>query len=171
MTRPILVCVCVLASLAGRCGAEAPQAPLRIGTYDNRAIAVAYAPSRHNPVRDKHAERAAAEQAGDRARVAELERWGREHQRQLHFQGFGHAPVGDLLAHVRDGVARVAQERGLAAIAMECDAVAPGVELVDVTDDLVELFEPSERTRDMARKVRQAEPVPLATLAAMDERH
>jgi hypothetical protein len=55
----------------------------------------------------------------------------------------------------------------LTAIAMQCDYTAPDAELIDVTDQLVELFKPSAKTRDMARKVRTAKPLSLLTLADM----
>jgi hypothetical protein len=150
---------------AAPAGNQPQTAKVRIGTYDSRAIAVAYAASTFNPVAAKVKEHEAAKQAGDAAKVAELEKWGESHQRMLHFQGFGRVPVGDLLEHVKDGVAKVAADRGVAVITMACDHAAAGVEVVDVTDDLVELFGPSDRTREMARKVRDAEPVSLLVLA------
>src|SRR5262249_53203863 len=113
---------------------------VRIGTYDNRAIAVAYAASAFNPVREKRAEYEAAKKAGDEQKVKELETWGKQHQRLLHFQGFAHVPVGDLLQPVKEHVTRIAQDQRLAALVMECDYVAADVELVDVTDQLVELY-------------------------------
>ena len=144
---------------------ESATAKVRVGTYDPRAIAVAYAASKFNPVSEKMKEYEAAKKAGDQAKTAELEAWGKNHQRILHFQGFGHVPVNDLLEHVKEGVARLAEERGLSIIAMECDHVAADVDVVDVTDDLVELFEPTERSREMVGKVRQAQPVSLLELA------
>lgn len=144
---------------------DAPPSKTRIGTYDNRAIAVAYAPSRFNPVKHKMAEYEAAKAAGDDKKVKQLEQWGQQQQRLLHFQGFGRVPVDDLLAHVRDGVAQLAKDKHLAAIVMDCDHVAENVEVVDVTADLVELFDPSDKTRKMAARIKDAEPVSLLILA------
>jgi hypothetical protein len=164
----VLFVVGSLGALAAAPADDRPQAAkVRVGTYDNRAIAVAYAASTFNPVAAKMKEHKAAKQAGDAAKVAELEAWGKSHQRMLHFQGFGRVPVSDLLEHVKDGVAKVAADRGLAVITMNCDYVAADIEVVDVTDDLVELFHPTDRTRDMARKVRDAMPVSLVVLADM----
>jgi hypothetical protein len=168
----------VVGSLGIFAAAQADQAPpggkapvaaakVRIGTYDNRAIAVAYAASKFNPAREKMKEHAAAKQAGDAAKGAELEAWGKSHQRMLHFQGFGHVPVADLLEHVKDGVARVAAENQLAAITMSCDFVSTDAEIIDVTDELVELFDPTDKVRKTVRGVRDAEPVSLLVLADM----
>ena len=47
--------------------------------------------------------------------MKELEAWGEQHQRQLHFQGFGRVPVDDSLAPVKDQFAKLAREQQLAA--------------------------------------------------------
>jgi hypothetical protein len=134
---------------------------VRVGTYDNRAIAVAYAASRFNPVKERTAEYERAKQAGDTERAKELEAWGEAHQRALHRQGFGRVPVGDLLAYVRDRLPELARRSGLDLIAWQVDYSAPDVEVVDVTDELVQLFEPSDRTLATVAEVRKHDPVDL----------
>lgn len=148
-------------------GEATPAAKVRIGTYDNRAIAVAYAASKWNPVREKMAEYAEAKKAGDAAKQKELEAWGESKQRLLHFQGFGRVPVGELLKPFEKQIANLATDQQLAAIAMQCDYVAPNVEIVDVTEELVKLFEPTPRTLEMTRQVKNAKPVSLIELADM----
>lgn len=139
----------------------AGQSKPRIGTYDSRAIAVAYAASRFNPVAGKMKEMQAAKAASDQAKVKELEQWGRSHQRQLHRQGFGRVPVGDLLAHVKDRLPDVAARTGVQVIAMQCDWVAPGTETVDVTDAIVALYDPSPRTLSIVKDMKGKPPLPL----------
>ena len=135
--------------------------PMRIGTYDNRAIAVAYAPSRFNPVGDNMEAYNAAREAGDEQRIAELEAWGESHQRQLHRQGFGHVPVDDLLAHVAHRLPEVAENADVDAIVFDCTWTGPNVEVVDVTMELVMLFEPTEKTLKTAREIVKHEPIDL----------
>jgi hypothetical protein len=161
------------AALAAGPPGEAPtnDGKVRIGTYDGRAIAVAYAASRFNPVKEKMADYEKAKAAGDRAKMKELEAWGERTQRQLHFQGFGRVPVDDLLAPVKDKVARFARDRKLAAITMSCDFTAGQVELVDVTEDLVKLYDPSEKTLKMTRGARAVKPLPLTEIANMPAKH
>jgi hypothetical protein len=149
-------------------GDDTPKGPkVRIGTYDSRAIAVAYAASQFNPVGEKKAAYEKAKAAGDREKMKEFEAWGERHQRQLHFQGFGRVPVDDLLAPVKDQVAQLARERHLAAVTMSCDFTSEGVDLIDITDDLVKLYEPSEKTLGYVREIRKAKPVPLTQLAGL----
>ncbi len=139
----------------------AGQPAFRIGTYDTRAIAVAYAASRFNPVGGKMKEMQAAKASGDQAKIKELEAWGQAHQRQLHRQGFGRVPVDDLLAHVKERLPEVASRAGVQAIAMQCDWVASGAEAVDLTDALVALYEPSARTLGIVKDMKGKAPISL----------
>lgn len=146
---------------------ESGTGKVRIGVYDSRAIAVAWSASEFNPVRRKMAEHTEAKKKGDVKKAEELEAWGTAKQRLLHFQGFGRVPVDDLLTPVKKGVATVAKEKKLAAIVMQCDYTAPNVEVVDVTNALVDLFKPNERTREIVRTLRDVKPVGLLELADM----
>ncbi len=143
----------------------------RIGTYDSRAIAIAHAASSFNPVNEKMKTYQQAKADGNEALVKELENWGKTYQKQLHFQGFGRVPVSDLLQPLQEQVAALASSKNLAVIAMQCDFVGESVTLVDVTDDLVKLFQPSEKTLENVRQIRQQQPVSLAELAEMDHNH
>jgi hypothetical protein len=136
----------------------------RIGIYDNRAITLAYVGSRFNPVEEKRREHAKAKAAGDQAKVKELEEWGPKFQRQLHFQGFGRAPVDDLLEPVKEQLAKLARDKKLAAVTMSCNFTGEQVELVDITDDLVKLYDPDEHTLQAVREIRKTKPVNLAEL-------
>lgn len=151
--------------LAG--GSATTEAKVRIGTYDTRSVAIAYAASKYNPVKVKMEEFGKAKAAGDKAKMKELESWGEEHQRLLHFQGFGRVPVSDLLEPVKAQVQELAKKKGLSAITMSCDFVADGVELVDVTEDLVKLYDPSERILKMAKDIRSARQLGLIELSKL----
>ena len=70
-----------------------------------------------------------------------------------------------MLQPVKDGVAQgFAAEQQLAAITMECDFTAADVEVVDVTNQLVEIFKPTDKTRDIAPRCK-AQPESLLVLA------
>jgi hypothetical protein len=170
MQRFVLALV-TAASLVALTLASRPGAPpkARIGTYDSRAIAIAYAPSKHNPVAEKLKEHAAAEARGDTKRVKELEAWGAEHQRQLHRQGFSRLPVDDLLEPVADRLLEVAKAAGVDAIVFGCNQHTAEVELVDVTLAIVALYEPSERTLEYVRSAMRTEPIALDVVEKMKD--
>ena len=158
----ILCAVCFMLMVFGfGARAEQPARKLRVGAYDNRAIAVAYGASKYNPVAAKMKEYKKAKAADDTARVKELEAWGEKHQRQLHRQGFGRVPVDDLLAHVKDRLPEVARKAGIDIIAWQCDYAGSNAEVVDITRELVLLFEPSEKTLRTVEELKKHAPVDL----------
>ncbi len=141
---------------------------VRVGIYDNRAIAVAFAASKYNPVAEKMKEYNAAKEAGNTDRVRELEAWGQKLQRQLHRQGFSRVPVDDLLAHVKDQLPEVAEKMKIDVIVWQCDFASPGTEIVDVTSELVQLFHPTEKT---LRTIGDLLPKPPIELDVVEQNH
>lgn len=166
MRRAAVVILIVTAAMAAPMTARTSSG-VRVGTYDNRAITVAHAHSELNPVDEKMKERAQAEAEGDTEKMEELEAWGERHQHELHLKAFCHAPVDDLLAHVADQIPDVARETGVDVIARACDYVAEDVEVVDVTMELVGLFNPGEEALRTIEQMKGVEAVPLEGI----ERH
>jgi hypothetical protein len=137
---------------------------MRVGTFDNRAVAVAYARSRFakqdlDAVLQRHAE---AKKSGDTKLVERIERGLERRQWLMHRQGFGVESVRDLLKHVEHGLADVVRESGLSMIAWEPMFVNfDQVQLVDVTDEMVDLFDPDEATRSIIVQLRKSDPVEI----------
>src|SRR5262249_48041648 len=142
---------------------------VRIGTYDSRAVAVAYARSGEFTARSKdlQRQRTDAEKAGEDARVAELETIGQSMQTRLHLQGFSTAPVDDILQIVADKLPGVAQQNHLAIITRAAEYHVEGVTLVDVTNDLVALFNPDTQTLKIVNDLRAQKPLPIEQVASM----
>jgi len=152
----------------------AEPAKFRIGTYDARAVAVAYAHSEINEkqVKQKVQELKDAEAKGDAKRIKELKTWGEAHQWLLHMQGFAGAPVESMLANMKEQLALTAKAAGVRVIARKADFIDDQVEVVDVTDQVVKLFKPSERTLKMIREVRRRPAMDMADLEqALKEHH
>ncbi len=147
------------------------QAKLRVGVYDSRAIAIAYAPSEYNPVAEMMGEMKKAKEAGDIERIKELEEWGPRHQRQLHRQGFGRVPVTDLLEHVKDRLPEVAKAAGVDVIAFECNYIGSDVEKIDITRELVMLFDPSDKVLGWVEQLGDHDPVDLDELENLGHDH
>jgi hypothetical protein len=143
-------------------------AKLRVGTYDNRAVAIAWFHSEFNDLGKLREQMAEAKEAGDQARIKELSELGPKLQRKLHFQGFGRSPVTDLLEPVKDRLGEVAAAAGVDAIVFECNFAAEGVEVVDVTDELVKLFDPTTEALRTIEELKKHDPVPLEDLRDED---
>jgi len=137
--------------------------------YDPRAVAIAYAHSQFSreKLAPKMDELAKARAAKDTAKVNELETWGKDQQMRLHLQGFAGAPVDDLMAQVKEQIPAVAAAANVQSIGLRPDYTAPGVEVVDVTDDLVKLWSPDARTLKMIAGVRATAPIAIEQIAKM----
>lgn len=149
-------------------GADPAPAKLRVGVYDNRGIAIAWFHSEYNDLGELRKEYERAKQAGDEERVKELEELGPKLQRRLHFQGFGRAPVTELLEHVKDQLPGVAEETGVDVIAFECNYLGPDVEKIDITLELVALYDPTPETLKTVRELIEQDPVALEDLRDED---
>ncbi len=50
---------------------------------------------------------------------------------------------------------------------MQCDEISEQVQIVDVTMDLVQLFEPSQKTIDTVKQLKAKEPISLLELSKL----
>ncbi len=156
-----------LALGCGRSRAAADDSVRRIGVYDSRAVAVAWAgsPSFKAFMAPLMEEMAAARAAGDGKRVKELEAEAETRQRRLHMQGFSTAPVDDILDCLRERLPGLRQQAGVEPFVSKWDTAAlaryPGAEQVDVTMALVDALQPTEKQRRAAVEIQGRKPIPL----------
>jgi hypothetical protein len=163
------------ATLAMAAAGESGGKRVRVGTYDSRSVAVAFAGSApfNQWMSGLTAEHERAKAAGDQTRVAELEAEGQARQRSLHQQGFSTAPVDDILARIKDKLPAIRAKAGVEALVSEWDAAGLAkhrdAERVDVTMALIDAFNPSERQRKSAIEIRKHKPIPLKQAADIDD--
>ncbi len=139
----------------------------RVGIYDSRAVAIAFAGSAafNRWLGDLKAEHAKAKASGDQRRVAELEAEGAARQRLLHMQGFSTAPVTNILDQIKDKLPAISEKAGVRVLVSKWDKDVlvryKDAELVDVTMALVDAFSPSERQRKSAIGIQEHKPISL----------
>ena len=139
----------------------------RVGIYDSRAVAVAYAGSSFQKAKmnDLVSEQKKAKAAGDKKAIARIEAEGRAWQAQLHKQGFSTAPVDDLLAHVSSELPKIQADAGVTQLISKWNEPElkkhASAERVDVTLKLVDAFQPSERQRNYAIEIQKKKPAKL----------
>jgi hypothetical protein len=94
--------VAIALALPGFAQEKSHNTQERIGVYDSRAVAVAYVGStfQETKMKDLTAQSKEARETGDAKEVSRLEAEGQAWQAKLKKQGFGTAPVDDLMAHV-----------------------------------------------------------------------
>lgn len=136
---------------------------IRVGTYDSRAIAVAYVHSnwRSDEYEAKKKEMDKAEAVGDAEKIAELKAWGKAKQHKQHLQGFSTAPVHEFLEKVKKDLPKIAKTANVDVIVSkwEFDYQSRNAKTVDVTDAIVKLYVPSEKTLKTISQLRKHKPV------------
>lgn len=136
----------------------------RIGVYDSRAVAIAFAGSsfqqqRMNSLKEAHLRAKESGASGEMARlVAEV----KKQQADLHLQGFSTAPVDDLLAYIASELPKLEAEARVTKLVSKWNASElkkyANAEQVDVTMKLVDAFQPSDQQRKYAIEIQKREP-------------
>lgn len=147
---------------------DAVKKGLHVGTFDSRAVAVAYVHSERfkNHLKRLKADQERAKTAGNQARVTELEAQGRAMQGQLHQQGFGTASVGNILTQIQDKLPAIAQEAGVDVLVSKWDLAYcdPAAKTVDVTESIIKPFQPDRQTLATIHELQKEPPVPMEQL-------
>jgi hypothetical protein len=149
--KSVFVGISILAVCAIFLALQPAPKKFRVGTFDSRAIAIAYASSDLNAqyltsLRAKY-EKAKAEK--NEKVIKECEAEGKAQQQVLHQQGFSIASVADILDNFKAEMPKILKEADVAVIVSKWEVISkgPDVETVDITSSLVKLFNPSEKAR------------------------
>ncbi len=167
----------VVAAFAQAPSADAAGSPAkeRIGVYDSRAVAVAFAgsPAQEAQLRRLRERRDAASAAGDAAESAKVKAEGQAMQRKAHQQAFGTAPVDEILAELGDVLPELRKNAGVSALVSKWDerelARHPGADRVDVTPRLIDALHPTERQRRSAIEIQKHAPISLERAAELKD--
>lgn len=140
---------------------------VRIGTYDSRAVALAYGRSEFFslPYDQWKRQIEMAKREGDKAKIEEAENIPKRRQNLAHMQVFGNAPIHNLLKEppLAKAIEQQATEQRLDLVVRDIDIAhcGPSVELIDITDALVESCQPTQNTRTMIEQMSRHDPIPL----------
>ncbi len=148
--------------------ANATGLNLRVGIFDSRAVAIAYARSEAfslqiKSVRDEFEK---AKSAGNEKRLAELNSEMTALQDLLHKQGFGTYSVSNILDKIKEQIPEIARQANVDVIVSKWDVAyqRPGIEFTDITDLLVKPFSPDEKTLAILKDLSKQKPIPLEEL-------
>jgi hypothetical protein len=155
------------------CNLNSDEPKERVGVYDSRAVAIAYVRSEQfdRIMKAKMAEMEEAKTTGDTQKIEELEAWGSDHQAKVHRQGFGSAPVDNILEQIKDELAEITKEANVTVLVSKWDKKTlkkyKCAELIDVTDMIAALFCPDEKTLKTIEQMKEKKPIPGIVLEAM----
>lgn len=157
------VALCVLTGATAL--AQSQTNKLRIGVYDSRAIAIAYGNSAEfqQSVKSSFADYNKAKEEKTDKRMKEIEGQKKLMQRRLHEQAFSTGSVAYIMAKVKDSLPAVAKKAGVLVVVSkwELNYQSPDVEVVEVTDELVALFQPSEKVLGWVKSCKDQKPLPI----------
>jgi hypothetical protein len=147
---------------------DASESKVRVGTFDSRAIAIAYYNTAEHAsyVEGLKAEHAKALAAGDKELVKELEAEGESSQELAHKQVFSTWPVDNILETLKERLPEIAKQADVDVIVSKWNIVYRGqqAELIDVTEAMVTLINPDEKTLEILEELKKQDPVPLEEL-------
>lgn len=136
---------------------------VRVGVFDSRAIAVAYYRSSdfNTIMQQLHAEHKKAKASGDDKLAKEYEKRGKALNDLAHQQGFGTGSVDTILKKVKEHLPAIAKATNVQVIVSRWNLTyqEKETEFVDVTDQLVKLFNPDETTLKMINDLRKKAPI------------
>jgi hypothetical protein len=160
----LLVTAVTLTAAAPTDNPEANPVKQRIGVYDSRAVAVAFAGSeaQNKWMEPLIAQHEKAKAAGDTKRVKEIEAEGKARQKRAHTQAFATAPVDDILDHIKEELPGIKSQAGVSVLVSKWDkkqlARHRSAEQIDVTAALIDAFHPNERQRKNAIEIQKHKP-------------
>lgn len=137
---------------------------LRVGVYDSRGVAIAYAHSRFGSdaydALKAQLDNAAA--AGDTQAVKAIKEQAKQAQHRKHLQGFGTAPVHEYVELIKEKLPELAAACSVDVIVSkwEFDYLTPDAAVRDITHELVALFEPNERALKIISHLKDWDPLP-----------
>jgi hypothetical protein len=158
----IVVLVGAVIALVGMSGrptraADAPAAmtKVRIGTYDSRAIALAWGRSSdfQKDIQEQMAKHKTAKDAGDEKVATEIEGQMKMLQDKMHWQVFSDWNIDNILKVVRPNYPEIARKARVTAIVPRVEFNDGTIEAVDVTDLMAEQFAPDEKTKAMMKDI------------------
>ena len=146
------------------------QTKLRIGVFDSRAVAVAFYNSKFSTNQQIFASLGTrmkeAKGKDDKDAIAKIEREASLRQVMMHEQGFGRGSINNVTGAIKDKLAQLAKSENLSVIVSKWELVFSDADVVsiDVTEKIVDFFEPNEKIKSMMKEIMESEPLKDAFL-------
>ncbi len=146
------------------------QTKIRVGVFDSRAVAVAFYNSKFSTNQQIFASLGTrmkeAKEKDDKDAIAKIEREASLRQVMMHEQGFGRGSINNVTGAIKEKLAQLAKSENLSVIVSKWELVFSGADVVtvEVTEKIVDFFEPNEKIKSMTKEIMQSEPIKEAYL-------
>jgi hypothetical protein len=146
---------------------------LKIGTYDSRIVAMAWSRSEHFMDRLKkiNQQSDSATKTHDSALLKVVSVGAMSYQHLLHQAVFSNGSIAFIMGQVKDSLPDLARSAGVTAILSKweltfCD---PSVEVIDLSDQVAQLFHPKQNIDKIVSDIRKQDPMPLPDMSIETE--
>jgi len=169
----LVACPMIIFLVGGAPKAADSQSKIRIGTYDSRFVALAFYRAENGKrmrefLGNLNLELQKAREAKDENKLKELEAKGPAFQNLMHQQVFGNLSIPNVMETIKDRLPAIAKKTGVMLIVSkwEIQNSGPEIEPVDLTLQLVDLFDIDDATRRMIEEgfKQNQKPVPVEQL-------
>jgi hypothetical protein len=141
------------------------KASVKIGTYDSRIVTFAWSRSDYfkQHMIKFNQQNDSATIAHDTARVKELTIGIFSYQHLLHQMIFSNGSIGIVMAIVKDKLPGLAKTAGVSVILSkwELNFSDPSIEIVDLTSQVAQLFQPKVNIDQMSKDISAQQPIPI----------
>jgi hypothetical protein len=141
---------------------------VKIGVYDSRIIVMAYSRS---DFFIEHQRKLALQsdstvKTKDTLKMKEFANKAISYQHLLHQMVFSSGSAKDIVMLIMDKLPELAKQEGLVLIVskFEINYMDPSVEIVDLTKQLVKLFNPKQNIDKMCDEIEKIDPIPIEEL-------
>ena len=165
----IIIITLILFLVSGITLSQQESGKIRIGTFDSRCVALAYGRSADfMKLRDSvETVYSKAKEDSNKQIIEEIEQIKPTIQVLLHQQVFSNGSVLNILEKVKDKFPAIAKENNLKMILSKWEIMFAdeSIELIDITDQLVAIFNPDEQTKKIIENMKSMEPVPIEKIS------
>ena len=144
----VLQIVLILTLISCLVFSQQENGKVRIGIFDSRCIAIAYARSTDfmKEMEDMRTKHAKAREEDNQELIKELEQLGPTKQVLMHQQGFSTGSITNILEKIKEKFPGIAKENNLKLIVSKWEVMFAdeAIELIDITDQLTILFNPDK---------------------------
>ncbi|MEI6140381.1 MAG: hypothetical protein WCP85_14020 [Mariniphaga sp.] len=142
---------------------------MKIGVYDSRVVVFAW--SRSNYFKEQmgkirqHSD--SAMKTNDTLKIKEVSIQAMSYQHLLHQMVFSNGSAASILELVKDKLPEVAKQAGVSIVVskFELNYQDPSIEIVDLTTQVSQLFNPTENIDNMVGNIKKDQPIPLDKLS------
>ncbi len=169
MERLIIRICCLLLLISSLTMAQQETNKFRIGIFDSRCVALAYGRSTEfmKEMDNLRNDVAKAKEDGNQELVKELEQQGPTKQVLMHQQVFSNGSINNILEKIKDKFPAIAKENNFKMILSkwEISFIDESFELLDITDQLVAMFDPDDATKKIIDNIKVMEPVHIEKIS------